>query len=338
MSFAAPDGRCALPAAPLVHEPQYVPWGALRVRPEGPPCGPVPPGPLANEPRCNPPYCRGSGRAETDSGGGGGGLLLAPSSRPWWAGGGGGYSYRGARLHSRHPPSDRKLGGDLGLGVSAAMWGWEKRCAPMGSLPPGVPIPKMVRIKLGGGVSGVSVPVWGRGRVWYTPASPFHWVSLSPKMVCSTPGGTRVYPPLCGDGGRVWYPPVSSSHWASLSPKTICSKPGGLRCIPRCVGTWGECGIPPHHPPTGRPYPFWGIGTPSGRVIREGGGGQRLSSIPTQRQIHPSPPGLGRPFWGRLHRPEGLGCICRCVGVGGNIVPPCNFLLLGVPIPQNGLL
>ena len=50
-------------------EPQYVPWGALLVRPIGHPPGRCHLGPLANGPGRNPPYCLRSGGADTDTGG-----------------------------------------------------------------------------------------------------------------------------------------------------------------------------------------------------------------------------------------------------------------------------
>ena len=56
-----------------MHEPQYVPWGVLRVGPIGhpPPQGRCNRAPLANGPRRIPLYCVCSGGAKTVTGGGG---------------------------------------------------------------------------------------------------------------------------------------------------------------------------------------------------------------------------------------------------------------------------
>ena len=51
------------------------------------------------------------------------------------------------------------------------------------------------------------------------------------------------------------YPPAPSSHWVSLSPKTVCPTPGGLGCIRRCVATRGSV-VPPYTIfPLGVPIP-----------------------------------------------------------------------------------
>ena len=161
------------------------------------------------------------------------------------------------------------------MGASAAAWGWEgalnslaspshqgtlspalacakpgrlgciRQCAGVGKryiLPPPPPLPR-ITLPLGvpipqsshrytRGDSGASAAVWRRGEAQ----------------------GELGYIRRCRGISDVPY--ASAGHLGSLCPKTVSTRPGGLGCILRCVGTGGSATpSPPHHPPTGRPYP-----------------------------------------------------------------------------------
>ena len=217
-------------------------------------------------------------------------------------------------------------------GVSAHVWGWRVWC--LLETPPGRPYPPASHAGpegLGcicplceGGLCGVSwkpprgVPILPRPRQdWRdsgVSADVWGWLVW---CLLKTPSG-RPYPPAAEPGpeglgsirrcvrvGGVVSP--SNPHGASLSPRGP-GRIGGTRVYPSlCGGGW--CGVS-WKPPRGVPIP------PRPRQDRRDSGISTavwgwlvwcLLKTPTGHSYRPA----------ARARPEGLGCIRRCVGVGG---------------------
>ena len=177
--------------------------------------------------------------------------------------------------------------------------GW---CGVSSEPPRGVPIPP--RLRQDRRDSGVSAAVWEWVvRCLQNPQR----ASLSPRGPGRT-GGTRVYPPLCGGG--CWC--LLGTPTGRPYPPAAQARTEGLGCLRRSVRLGGA--VPPPNHPRGAPILPW-----PGQDRRDSGVSAAvwgwlvwcLLGTPTGR---PYPPGAQA-------GPEGLGCLCRCVGVDGVASP-----------------
>ena len=185
--------------------------------------------------------------------------------------------------------------------------------------------------------SGVSTAVWGGAGSAIIPDPPLHAASLYPKRQGRT-GGTRVYPPLCGEElktGTYTAPPGASlspkrptqdwrdrgafaAMWGGAErssildpprrdipiPQTARARPEGLRRICRCVGE--DLGVQSYPTPHGASLSPKTPGRMGGTWLTAPLCGEELvvQSYPTPKTGRPYPPnGPGRTTGTRVYLP-----------------------------------
>ena len=133
----------------------------------------------------------------------------------------------GASLSSKRPRQDRR-----DSGVSAAVWEWLGSVHT--SFSHGAPLyPK--RPQQDRRDSGVSAAMWE----WLYLVSPCAPTGRPyPPSGLGRAGGTRVYPPLCGNG---WTLCLLVLPRGVPIPQAARAGPEGVGCIRRCVGVPGPC-------------------------------------------------------------------------------------------------
>ena len=218
-------------------------------------------------------------------------------------------------------------------GVSAAVWGrGGERCTHLQHLSIGRPYPPK-RSTPNWRESGVSAAVWGRGELCTSLATPFHRVSLSPKMVSNKPGRLWCGRRSVGSGGKRCTPCMTVPVGVPI-PQNGLPRTGGAQVYPPMCGDGRERCTPLHNHPTGRPYP------PKRSAPDPGDSGVSPALWGHGGALYPPAPlSHGTSLYPKnvCRRPGGLGCIRRCVQTGGSGVPLCTTFPLGGRIPQNGM-